>query len=145
MIRINATPGGLRHFQLSWRQDCGENMSDLELIGGKEVVDEMVAILYGKIVEDTEISGFFEGADADRLKAHLSDFFVRMLDDQANDAEDYLRRIHKPLVDRGLNDDHFDAFYSELQHTMAEIGVPGGLLHTTLERLEDYREALLNR
>lgn len=120
-------------------------MSDLELFGGKEVVDEMIDVFYGKLVEDSEVSSFFKGVDADKVKAKLSEFFVLMLDDQASDAEDYLRGAHKPLVERGLNDDHFDAFYGDLQYTMAEIGVPGGLLHTTLERLEDYREALLNR
>lgn len=120
-------------------------MSDLELMGGKEMVDQMVDVFYGKIIENSAISSFFEGVDGDHLKAKLSAFFTRMLDDQADDAEDYLRKVHKPLVERGLNDDHFDTFYSDLQYTMAEIGVPGGLLHTTLERLEDYREALLNR
>lgn len=120
-------------------------MSDLELIGGKEVVDQMVDVLCGKLIENRETGRFFVGIDADRFKTRLAAFFVRMLDDQADDAEDYLRKIHKPLVERGLNDDLFDAFYGEVQHTMAEIGIPGGLLHTTLERLEDYREALLDR
>lgn len=145
MIRINALRASLHHFQSSWEQDCGGDMSDLELFGGKDVVGEMIDVFYGKLIEDSEVSGFFEGVDADKFKAKLSEFFVRMLDDQAGDAEDYLRGAHKSLVERGLNDDHFDAFYGDLQHTMAEIGVPGGLLHTTLERLEDYREALLNR
>jgi len=56
-----------------------------------------------------------------------------------------MRNGHKHLVERGLNDGHFDAVVENLGHTLKELGVKDELIQQVAAIAESVRADVLNR
>ena len=56
-----------------------------------------------------------------------------------------LRDAHKHLVNKGLNDTHFDAVMEHLGSTLAELGVPADLITEAAGIAETTRNDVLNK
>jgi hemoglobin len=54
-----------------------------------------------------------------------------------------LRTAHKPLVDRGLNDTHFNIVIEHLKTTLKELEVPDDLIEQVLAIAETTRNDVL--
>ena len=52
---------------------------------------------------------------------------------------------HKKLVERGLNDSHFNAVLENLGATLEELGVPEAQIKQAADIAESVREAVLGR
>jgi hemoglobin len=56
-----------------------------------------------------------------------------------------MREAHAPLVEKGLNDSHFDAMAGHLQATLEELNVPADLIAQVMEIASSTRDDVLNR
>jgi hemoglobin len=56
-----------------------------------------------------------------------------------------MRDAHAPLVEKGLNDSHFDAVATHLQNTLEELGVSADLVQEVMNIAGSTREDVLCR
>ncbi len=78
-------------------------------IGGEAAVDAAVDIFYRKVLADDRIKDFFEGVDMDKQAAKQKAFLTMAFGGPSNYSGEDMRKGHAHLVERGLNDSHFDA------------------------------------
>lgn len=116
-----------------------------EKIGGREAVNAAVDIFYNKVLADERINHFFEGIDmkAQRRKQVL--FLTYAFGGPNNYDGDDMRRAHTKLVEKGLNDSHFDAVMENLGATLAELNVPQELIQDAAKIAESTRNDVLGR
>ena len=105
-------------------------MSDtlFDKIGGEAAVDAAVDIFYRKVLADDRISSFFEGVDMDKQAAKQKAFLTMAFGGPHNYTGEDMRKGHAHLVERGLNDSHFDAVMENLGATLTELNVPADLI-----------------
>ena len=80
-----------------------------EKIGGAPAVDAAVDLFYRKVLADDLISHFFDDADMDGQRAKQKAFLTMVFGGPNEYTGKDLRTAHAPLVDKGLDDSHFDA------------------------------------
>ena len=56
-----------------------------------------------------------------------------------------MRQAHKHLVEKGLNDSHFDAVAGHLKATLEELNVPADLIGEVMAIAGSTRNDVLNR
>ena len=54
-----------------------------------------------------------------------------------------MANAHAFVVGRGMDDDAFDAIYDHYHDSLAEMGIPGGMVHLFLEAFEDLRDSAM--
>lgn len=116
-----------------------------EQIGGQAAVEAAVDIFYRKVLVDDRISHFFEGVDMDHQIAKQKAFLTMAFGGPANYSGHDMRRAHAHLVQRGLNDGHFDAVVELLGGTLAELQVPTPLIEKVAAIAESTRADVLGR
>lgn len=114
-------------------------------IGGQAAVEAAVDIFYRKVLVDDRISHFFEGVDMDHQIAKQKAFLTMAFGGPANYTGHDMRRAHAHLVQRGLNDTHFDAVVELLGGTLAELNVPTPLIEKVAAIAESTRADVLGR
>ncbi len=80
-------------------------------IGGAEVVDEIVELLYTRILADPELSPFFEATSLSKLKRMQKEFISAALGGPMTVSDIDLARIHQ---DRGITRNHVTRFVNHL-------------------------------
>lgn len=120
-------------------------MSIMEQIGGEDAVNIAVDIFYQKVLADSTINHFFSSTDMKAQATKQKKFLKLLLSGKAADSEDYMRRVHAPLVEKGLNEDHFNAVAGHLQSTLAGLGVPGEILDQIMGAAAGLKDAVLNK
>ena len=122
-------------------------MSDtlFDKIGGDAAVNAAVDIFYRKVLADDRISSFFEGVDMDKQAAKQKAFLTMAFGGPNNYTGEDMRRGHAHLVERGLNDSHFDAVMENLGATLTELNVPGDLIAEAAAIAESTRNDVLGR
>lgn len=116
-----------------------------EKIGGEAAVDAAVDIFYRKVLADDRISSFFEGVDMEKQAAKQKAFLTFAFGGPHNYSGKDMRTAHAKLVERGLNDSHFDAVMEHLGGTLQELNVPGDLIQECAAIAESTRDDVLNR
>lgn len=102
-------------------------MSELSLyerLGGEPAIDAAVKKFYQKVLQDKRVNQFFDGVDMNHQIAMQKGFLTLAFGGPKKYSGKGLRKAHKRLVDKGLNDLHFDAIIEHLGATLAELGVP---------------------
>ncbi len=122
-------------------------MSDplFERLGGEEAVNAAVDLFYRKVLMDDRINQFFEGVDMDKQAAKQKAFLTLAFGGPNNYTGEDMRRGHAHLVERGLNDTHFDAVVENLTSTLTELGIPGNLIAEVTAVCESTRNDVLGR
>lgn len=121
-------------------------MSSLyEQLGGAAAVDAAVDVFYRKVLADDRIAHFFDGVDMARQAAKQKAFLTYAFGGPNNYTGLDMRRGHAHLVERGLNDSHFDAVTENLAATLKELGVAQGLIDQVLTIAESTRNDVLGR
>lgn len=116
-----------------------------ERIGGDAAVDAAVDRFYRKVLSDDHLRPFFDDVDMDRQRAKQKAFLTMVFGGPNNyDGRD-LRVAHAPLVERGMNDSHFDAVAHHLQATLEELEVPAPLVEEVMTTAASTRDDVLNR
>ena len=116
-----------------------------EQLGGSAAVEAAVDVFYRKVLSDDRISHFFEGVDMDTQIAKQKSFLTMAFGGPAHYTGQDLRRGHAHLVQRGLNDSHFDAVVQLLGESLAELGVAPDLIAQVAAVAESTRADVLNR
>jgi two-component system chemotaxis sensor kinase CheA len=113
--------------------------SIFEQIGGDAAVDAAVELFYGKLLDDEKLSPFFEGVDLDRLRNMQKTFLTMAFGGEDAYAGRDLASAHAGLVEKGLNDSHFDRVMECLRQTLEELGVGEDLMIDVLTVAERTR------
>lgn len=114
-------------------------------IGGEAAVNAAVDIFYRKVLADDRISAFFEGVDMDKQAAKQKAFLTMAFGGPNNYTGTDMRTAHAPLVERGLNEDHFNAVAGHLQATLEELNVPADLIGEVMAIAGSTKDDVLNR
>jgi hemoglobin len=116
-----------------------------EQLGGAAAVDAAVDIFYRKVLSDDRINGFFDGVDMDKQAGKQKAFLTMAFGGPHNYTGLDMRRGHAHLVERGLNDSHFDAVIENLAATLKELGVKDELIARVAAIAESTRDDVLGR
>ncbi len=115
----------------------------LDRLGGMEAVDAAVEIFYGKVLEDDKLSPFFEGVDVDNLRDMQKTFLAMAFGGEDEYSGRDLASAHAGLVEKGLNDSHFDRAMKCFRQTLEELGVGEDLMIDVLTVAERTRPDVL--
>lgn len=122
-----------------------QSISLYEQLGGQPAVEAAVDLFYRKVLADDRISHFFDDVDMDRQIAKQKAFLTYVFGGPANYSGQDMRRGHAHLIERGLNDSHFDAVIELLGASLKELGVPDELIGKVASIAEGARADVLNR
>ncbi|MCF6325231.1 MAG: group 1 truncated hemoglobin [Gammaproteobacteria bacterium] len=121
------------------------SQSVYEKIGGDAAVNAAVDLFYRKVLADDRINGFFDGTDMEKQAAKQKAFLTMALGGPNNYTGEDMRKGHAHLVERGLNDSHFDAVMENLGATLKELGVPDDLIGEAAAIAESTRNDVLGK
>jgi hemoglobin len=114
-------------------------------IGGHAAVNAAVDLFYQKVMADDLISHFFAATDMNKQRAKQKAFLAFAFGGPNNYTGLDMRAAHAPLVEKGLNDDHFNAVAGHLQAVLVELGVDAGAIAEVMEIAGGARNDVLNR
>ena len=114
-------------------------------IGGEAAMNAAVDIFYRKVLADDRIKRFFDDVDMERQAAKQKAFLTMVTGGPNDYTGKDMREGHKHLVERGLNDSHFDAVMENLGATLKELNVPDELIAEAAAIAESTRNDVLNR
>ena len=114
-------------------------------IGGEAAVDAAVNVFYKKVLADDRINSFFEGVNMERQAKKQKAFLTYAFGGPSNYAGRSLRAAHSKIVEKGLNDSHFDAVIENLGNTLLELGVSEDLINEAAAIAESTRNDVLCR
>ena len=114
-------------------------------IGGADAVKAAVDIFYGKVLADTRIAHFFQGVDMVGQASKQRAFLIMAFGGPNTYTGADMRRGHAKLVERGLDDSHFDAVVENLAATLSELGVGAGDISEVAAIAESVRADVLGR
>ena len=114
-------------------------------LGGQSAVDAAVALFYKKVLADSRVNGFFKGIDMQRqIRMQRGFLTVAFGGPQTYSGKD-LRAAHAHLVEKGLNDTHFDVIVELLGTTLKEMGVKDELIQEVADVANSVRKDVLNK
>lgn len=114
-------------------------------LGGTAAVNTAVDIFYRKVLNDKRIAHFFDGVDMDRQAAKQKAFLTMVFGGPNNYTGLDMRKGHKHLVARGLNDSHVDAVIENLGATLKELGATAADIKEVAAIAESVRDDVLDR
>ena len=122
-------------------------MSDslFDRIGGETAVNAAVDIFYRKVLADDRISGYFDDVDMEKQVAKQKGFLTMAFGGPNNYTGTDMRKGHAHLVERGLDDSHFDAVVEYLGNTLKELGVADDLVGEVAAIAETTRNDVLGK
>ena len=121
-------------------------MSSLyEQLGGQAAVEAAVDIFYRKVLNDDRISHYFEAVDMEKQIGKQKAFLTMAFGGPHNYTGLDMRKAHAPLVERGLNDGHFNAVAENLSATLVELGVAQPLIDQVMAIAGSTRNDVLGR
>lgn len=120
-------------------------MSLYDELGGAAAVDAAVDIFYRKVLQDDRISRFFEGVDMDGQAAKQKAFLTVAFGGPNHYTGRDMRQAHAHLVEKGLNDSHFDAVVENLAATLTELGVTNEKIQEIAAIAETTRADVLGK
>ncbi len=124
-------------------------MSNLyEKLGGEDTVKLVVEKFYERVLNDDRINHFFEQVDMLRQKMHQIDFLTYAFEGTERYRGATMREVHKKLVkEKGLSEEHFNAFIEDLVETLKELEISPALIEEALAVAGsvEHRNDVLNR
>src|SRR5208282_3075895 len=123
----------------------GITMGLYEDLGGEPAVNAAVDIFYRKVLKDDRISRFFTGVDMAKQAAKQKSFLTMAFGGPNNYTGLDMRKAHAHLVEKGLNDSHFNAVVEDLGATLKELKVPDHLIAKVAAVAETTRADVLGR
>lgn len=90
-------------------------------IGGHEALEVVVEDFYCRVLDDDHLSGFFAGANMNRLKGKQVEFFAAALGGPEPYTGAPMKQIHQG---RGITMHHFKLVAGHLTDSLSAAGVP---------------------
>lgn len=113
-------------------------------IGGETAVEAAVDIFYKKVLSDDSISGFFDSTDMEEQRNKQKSFLTMAFGGPNEYSGKDMRTAHAPLVEKGLNEDHFNAVAGHLLATLQELNVPENLTKEVMNIAASTHDDVLN-
>src|SRR3972149_8721336 len=114
-------------------------------IGGRQALESLVELFYLNVITDPRIAHFFEGMDMARQIKKQQAFLTMVLGGSTKYTGEDLRESHAPLVEKGLNDEHFDAFVEDFLKAMEKFEVSPEVMNEVVAIIESKRDDVLCR
>lgn len=124
----------------------GDEDSEQDLygkVGGMSSIDAAVELFYERVLEDESLKSFFADVDMDRLQGMQRAFIALALGGPDEYEGRDLRTAHAHLVDKGLNEEHFDAVVQHFGSALKELDVPDGLVGAIANRVASVKKEVL--
>jgi len=115
-----------------------------EQLGGQAAISDAVDIFYEKVLSDDLISPFFYYTDMAEQFKKQELFLSMVFGGPVNYSTENLRKIHAPLIKKGLNEEHFNAVASYLKLTLEEMNVPDNLISEAMDIVASTKNDILN-
>ena len=90
-------------------------------VGGYGALEVIVEDFYCRVLDDNHLSGFFAGANMNRLKGKQVEFFAAALGGPERYTGAPMKRVH---MGRGITRHHFNLVAGHLQDSLTAAGVP---------------------
>ncbi len=116
-----------------------------EELGGKRTVEKASAILYVNILRDERINSFFENIDIEKQKRKMSGFLTNIFGGPSLYLGKTMRKAHKNVVEKGLNDGHVDAMMECVSATLKELDIDTKTINKVMKKIEEHRDDVLGR
>ncbi len=116
-----------------------------EKLGGEAAVNAAVDVFYRHVLSDDRINYWFDGIDMERQAAKQKAFMTMAFGGPNSYTGDDMRKAHAHLVEKGLNDSHFDAVAENLSKSLQELAVPQESIDEVLAIVETTRDDVLGR
>ena len=119
-----------------------------EKLGGEKTVKLVVEKFYERVLNDERINHFFAQVDMVKQKIHQIDFLTYAFEGSERYRGATMREVHKKLVqEKGLSDEHFNAFVEDLVETLKELEIPPSLIEEalTVAGSVEHRNDVLNK
>ncbi len=122
----------------------------IDQIGGPEAMASIlvpaVEIFYLKLLGDPRISEFFAGVDTERLKNKQVEFMAFVFGSPERYTGKDIAQAHQRLiVEKGLNETHFDIVIDHFVATLKELNVPEVILDQAVAILLTSRPVFESR
>lgn len=114
-------------------------------LGGEGAVNAAVDIFYRRVLSDNRVSGFFDTTNMDKQRAKQKAFLTMVFGGPNEYTGKDLQTAHAPLVEKGLNDTHFDIVLDHLRGTLDDLNVEKGLVDHVVNLANTTREDVLGR
>ena len=114
-------------------------------LGGEKAIGVAVDMFYEKVLADTRINHFFQHVDMKRQASMQKAFLTFAFGGPQKYTGGTLRNAHAKLLEKGLNDGHFDAVMEHLGATLKELNVPDSLISEATTIAESVRSDVLCR
>jgi hemoglobin len=96
-----------------------------EAIGGEPALVAVVDDFYGRVLSDTQLAGFFAGANMPKLKGRQVEFFAAALGGPSRYQGASMRQVH---AGRGISQADFDRVAYHLISSLSDAGVSGEII-----------------
>ncbi|MDX8412748.1 MAG: group 1 truncated hemoglobin [Mariprofundales bacterium] len=116
-----------------------------EQLGGEAAVNAAVDIFYKRVLSDAYVNRFFEGVDMTKQAAKQKAFLTMVFGGPNNYTGLDMREGHKHLVEKGLNDSHYEHILAHLRSTLAELGVGNDKIQEVITLADSVRADVLNK
>lgn len=116
-----------------------------ESLGGAAAVETAVEIFYRRMLSDERVARFFDDVDMDRQRAKQTGFLTMVLGGPNRYTGRDMRTSHRPLVARGLSDEHVDVVIEHLGATLLELGATSAQVAEVAAIAESVRDDVLDR
>lgn len=116
-----------------------------ERLGGEAAVLAAVGLFYEKVTSDPMTRPWFSALDIAAQTRKQVAFMTWAFGGPAEYKGRDLRAAHAPLVDKGLDDQHFDAVLGHLESTLRDLDVEPELIADALAIVGKTRADVLNR
>jgi hemoglobin len=114
----------------------------LTALGDADGVAATVDDLYARLLDDPTVAPYFQGIDIERIKVHMTDFLVTVLDGPDRYQGRQLARAHAPL---SITDEAFDSTAAHLLDALEARAVRPEVLDLVLDRVAPLRSAVVTR
>ena len=115
-----------------------------EALGGSTAVTVAVEEFYRRILVDKRVCHFFDDVDMDRQKAKKRAFLAMVTGGPNRYSGTDMRTAHKPLVERGLDEGHFEIVLEHLGETLMTLGAGEPQVQEVFKLANSVRGDVLN-
>lgn len=116
-----------------------------ERLGGEAAIEAAVVGFYERVMSDRTLAPFFDALDMGaQIKKQIAFMTMAFAGPNRYTGRD-LRTAHARLVQRGLDDSHFDAIQIHLRATLEELGIDAATVSEVARIVETTRRDVLGK
>jgi len=111
-------------------------------IGGRDAVEAVVDDFYERVLDDDQLTPYFEETDMADLRTHQIQFISAVAGGPVEYGGDDMREAHDHL---GIEEEHFDLVGRYLQAALEDNGVPAEHVEEIMAEVVALKAPVLDR